>query len=273
MTDPDMRRWLRRQTQTAVGHVPRATVAAGPQAVAAALRDAAERGETLVVVDAVADDDLTTIGRALDGAPLLTGGSGIARALPANFIARGEAGGQGAAAPAIRGPEAILAGSCSRATRGQIAHHRAAHPVRMLDLSTPRWTAPRPRRPRRLRAGERGQRAARLFLGRPRRDVAAAQDRYGRDAVADRLDRLFGTLARRLVGAGLRRLVVAGGETSGAVVGALDLGALVVGGEIDPGVPVLAALGPPPIGLALKSGNFGGVDFFSKALAHIAGET
>ena len=97
------------------------------------------------------------------------------------------------------------------------------------------------------------------------------QDRFGRERVAAALDALFAETARGLISAGIRRLVVAGGETSGAVVSALDLGALAIGAEIDPGVPVLLSAGEQPVALALKSGNFGTPDFFNKALERLAG--
>jgi uncharacterized protein YgbK (DUF1537 family) len=99
--------------------------------------------------------------------------------------------------------------------------------------------------------------------------VAATQAKYGRDEVAAKLDALFADTAHKLVHAGVTRLVVAGGETSGAVVSALDLGALTIGQEIDPGVPVLLSQGNAPIALALKSGNFGAPDFFAKALERL----
>jgi uncharacterized protein YgbK (DUF1537 family) len=101
--------------------------------------------------------------------------------------------------------------------------------------------------------------------------VAAAQQKYGREQVAGALDKLFADTARGLVEGGVRRLVVAGGETSGAVVQALDVSALTIGPEIDPGVPIL--VDPErALALALKSGNFGGADFFRKALGALAGE-
>jgi uncharacterized protein YgbK (DUF1537 family) len=103
-------------------------------------------------------------------------------------------------------------------------------------------------------------------------EVEAVQAKYGRAEVATALDAFFAALARKLVRAGVRRLVVAGGETSGAVVSALNLSALMVGQEIDPGVPVLLSQGDTPIALALKSGNFGAPDFFVKALEMLKGE-
>ncbi len=266
MTDPDLRRVLRAQTRSPVGHVPQAVVAAGPEAVAAALAAAGGRGEVLVVADATGDADLLTLGRAAADAALLTGGSGIALGLPGNFIARGQAQGGRAAVPAVHGPEAILAGSCSRATRGQVAHHAALHPSRLIavdDVLTGRIDAAS------LVAFvlDNQGRAPLLYSSGDPAEVAAAQQAHGRERVSAALEGLFGAVAAELVRQGVRRLVVAGGETSGAVVGALDLGALEVGREIDPGVPVLVAGGERPIALALKSGNFGGADFFDRALA------
>lgn len=102
-------------------------------------------------------------------------------------------------------------------------------------------------------------------------EVARLQGIHGREHVARTLDALFADTARKLTSGGVRRLVVAGGETSGAVVSALDLGALRIGPEIDPGVPVLVSKGKKPIALALKSGNFGSPNFFDKALERLAG--
>jgi len=102
--------------------------------------------------------------------------------------------------------------------------------------------------------------------------VAAGQARYGGANVAHALEDLFASTARALVAAGTRRLVIAGGETSGAVVSALDIEAVEIGPEIDPGVPALLAPGARPLALALKSGNFGAPDFFAKALAILKGQ-
>lgn len=270
MTDPDIRRVLAAQSRGPVGHVAQPVVAAGSQAIAEALAAAAGRGEILVVVDAIGNDDLTTIGAAIADATLVTGGSGIARGLPHNFIARGEASGSGAGAPAVDGPEAILAGSCSRATRGQIAHHRERHPVEMISVDAVMDGSFDSEAVLRFVLDNAGK-APLVYSSADPEDIAAAQARYGREAVAEALDGIFGQLAKNLVERGLRRLVVAGGETSGAVVGALGLSALTVGREIDPGVPVLVSEEAPRLGLALKSGNFGAVDFFDKALAQIAG--
>lgn len=262
MTDPDLRRWLGHQVPGPVGLVPAQIVRQGAQAVRAALQGAAE---TLVVVDATGDDDLRTIGAAVAGAPLVTGGSGIAIGLARNLADRGPS--PPARHEGARGPGVILAGSCSGMTRRQIDHHRAGHPVVEIDVDavmadrlTPAAVAPDLLR--------RAEEAPLAYSSAAPEQVARMQERYGREAVAARLDAFFAELARLLVAGGATRLVVAGGETSGAVVSALAPAVMEVGREIDPGVPVLHADG---LALALKSGNFGAVDFFAKALAAMEG--
>jgi uncharacterized protein YgbK (DUF1537 family) len=99
--------------------------------------------------------------------------------------------------------------------------------------------------------------------------VASAQQSFGREEIAARVEQFFAALARRLVDGGVRRVVVGGGETSGAVVTALGVTSLGIGEEIDPGVPALVAEYDGPLGLALKSGNFGAEDFFEKAVKRI----
>jgi len=270
MTDADIRRWLAFQTKEPVGHIGLDTVRAGASRIAERLAAAASRGETLVIVDAIANDDLVAIGKAAAGSPLITGGSGVAIGLPGNFIAQGLAGAHDRGVEGISGPEAILAGSCSAATREQIALHKTRHPSRAIevnDVITGKVTAGD------LAAFliENTGRAPLVYSSSTPEKVTSIQQKYGRDRVAGMLDELFAETARRLVDSGIRRLVVAGGETSGAVVSALDLKAVAIGPEIDPGVPVLVSTGKDPVALALKSGNFGAPDFFVKALERLAG--
>ena len=104
-------------------------------------------------------------------------------------------------------------------------------------------------------------------------EVSAAQDKYGRERLATLFETVFAALATKAVGAGFRRLVVAGGETSGAVASAFGPRALEVGPEIDTGVPVLISDGEPRLAFALKSGNFGGDDFFARAVEMLKGGT
>lgn len=266
MTDPDLRRVLGRQTGAGIGLVAHPQVAAGPARLRATLAEIAARGETFAVIDAISEGDLLTIGEALSGAPLLTGGSGIALGLPRNLIRAGLAkGGQTGFAPAA-GPGAILAGSCSGATRGQVERHAAQHPALRIDVAQVMAGQFGPDDLVAFIEDKRAQAPLVYSSGTPDQ-VAALQQRYGREAVAARLDALFAETARRLVARGYRRIVVAGGETSGAVAqavtDALGLGDMRIGPEIDPGVPVL---GLGDMRLALKSGNFGAPDFFTKAL-------
>jgi uncharacterized protein YgbK (DUF1537 family) len=237
----------------------------GSDAIARALDHEAQAGHRLAVVDAITDDDLLAIGRAVAGHKLVTGGSGIAIGLPENFRKAGLLGGEKSAYSPVRGPGVVLSGSCSTASRAQVAHHLKTHPGLAIE-------------PAELVAGKLTVDEAAAFVGAHLGDapiiystaapeqVQAAQASLGRDAVAASIEGFFGALAARLVSDGVVRLAVGGGETSGAVVAALGIDQLAVGPEIDPGVPALAAEARRPIRLALKSGNFGAVDFYEKAL-------
>jgi uncharacterized protein YgbK (DUF1537 family) len=265
MTDPDLRRWLGRQVRNEVGWIPHEIVRQGDAAISRALDREAQAGRRLAVVDAIADEDLLAIGRAVADHKLVTGGSGIAIGLPENFRKAGLLGGEKPAYSPVRGPGVVLSGSCSTASRAQVMHHLKSHPGLAIE-------------PAKLMAGKISVDDAAAFVGAHRGDapivystaepeqVAAAQASLGRDAVASSIESFFGALAARLVGDGVVRLAVGGGETSGAVVAALGIDELAVGPQIDPGVPALAAEAHRPVRLALKSGNFGAVDFYEKAL-------
>lgn len=271
MTDADIRRWLRAQSTTPVGLIPANVVFRGADAVASALEEAAGRGETLVIVDAVQNQDLATIGKACAGHPLVTGGSGIAMGLPRNFILSGMAQGSVPQASAVTGPEAILAGSCSGTTREQVEHHARHHPARALDVDAIVESQLDPSDVVAFLRENEG-RAPLVFTSADPAAVKQTQMRHGATRVSAAIDGFFGTVAQQLVASGVRRLIVAGGETSGAVVSALGLGPLAIGQEIDPGVPILISTGNTRMALALKSGNFGGVDFFDKTLAMMEAE-
>jgi uncharacterized protein YgbK (DUF1537 family) len=219
----------------------------------------------LVIVDALTEEDLITIGRACIHAPLLTGGSGIAIGLPANFLDNGLASGSAFDFAGIDGPEAILAGSCSNATYQQIEIHAASHPTLNVCVEQVLGGKICPAEIVDFVQSHQGN-APLVYSAARSGEVAAAQKKYGRQRVARAFEQLFAASALALVESGVRRLVVAGGETSGAVVSALDLDALTIGPEIDPGVPVLFTRSDRPFALALKSGNFGTPEFFAKAL-------
>jgi uncharacterized protein YgbK (DUF1537 family) len=265
MTDPDIRRWLKRQTKCAVGLVPHAVVREGAAAVSAAIDAEAEAGKPLVVVDAVADEDLMTIGKAIAGHRLITGGSGIALGLPENFRGAGLLADAGSGFEPIPGPGVVLSGSCSTASNAQVMEHLKTHPglaVVASDLMDGRLSADDALGFVRSNIGK----APIVYSTADPASVKAAQERYGREALAARIEHFFASLSVKLVAEGVTRLAVGGGETSGAVVTALGLGHMLVGPEIDPGVPALATERPTPLRLALKSGNFGAAGFYDKAL-------
>ncbi len=271
MRDANLVRVLQRQSRRKVGLVDHATVRAGHEAVARSLAGAGG----LMIADATCDDDLYTLGRAAAGMRLVTGGSGLALGLPENFRRAGllaplrDAG--RFAAP--DGAAVILAGSCSAATRRQVAAAQAAgSPALRLDpvaIAQGRMTAgdiaaflldnlASPRAPLAYSSAEPGE-------------VEAAQRLLGRDRAGAVVEHALAEAAAYVAGHGVTRFVVAGGETSGAVVAALGVPALRIGPEIDPGVPWTLSADPGrPMALALKSGNFGGDDFFHKALEQLA---
>lgn len=267
MTDPDLRRWLALQSKHPVGYLPLNAIRAGADAITAKLAQEAARGCRLVIADAIVDEDLLMLGAALSATMLSTGGSGLGLGLAATHH---RASRIPARAQTIAGPGAILSGSCSTATRGQIERHARTHPTWSVEIDD-------------LMSGRVDVSAIVGFvLSKPGAQplvysstdpakVDAAQQRHGRDAIAARLDRFFGDLAADLVQRGVTRLVVAGGETSGAVVSALQLGGVRVGAELATGVPLLHAL-DRPLAIVLKSGNFGGPELFSDALTLMRGD-
>ncbi len=268
MTDSSLVRLMQAQTRSSVGLVTREVVASGPAAVRDAFASARSGRHRVVVVDAITDDDLRVIGEAATDLKLVTGGSGIAIGLPENFRRAGLLGENTGArrfeAPA--GRAVMLAGSCSAATRGQIEAAIAAgtpsfriDPLAIADGSvSPRavvdWVAAS------------ADTVPLVYSSADPEAVRAAQARLGRERAGELVEHFLADVAAALRERGYARFLVAGGETSGAVVGALGVSALLIGPEIDPGVPWTRSLGDDrPVALALKSGNFGGVDFFSKA--------
>jgi uncharacterized protein YgbK (DUF1537 family) len=271
MHDSNLVRVLARQSKTKVGLVDLAVLARGPDAVRARLADLAGKGFGAVIVDAVFDRDLETIGAvALDhrvsvGASGI--GLGIARALVPLGKIKSNALDTIPDAP-VDGPAACLAGSCSQATLQQIANAEKTMPV--LHLDPDRVVAGKEEARRALAwAKQRLSEGPILIASSSTPDqVAALQARHGRDAAGYAIEQAMADIAEGLVESGVRRLVVAGGETSGAVVDRLKIPGFLVGAEIAAGVPVLRAVGAQDgeMLLALKSGNFGGPEFFSDAL-------
>jgi len=271
MHDSNLVRVLARQSRPPVGLASLASVARGPEALRARLAELAAQGIAAVIVDAVFDSDLEIIGAVALDHRLSVGASGIGLGLARALVGSGQVKSvttEREADALVGGPAACLAGSCSQATLQQIANAEAIMPVLHLD-------------PERVVAG--GDEAHRAIGWARERltsgpvliassatpdEVAALQARHGRDAAGHAIEQAMADIAEGLVQAGVRRLVVAGGETSGAVVDRLGIPGFLVGAEIAAGVPVLRAVGARTgdMLLALKSGNFGGPQFFADAL-------
>ncbi|EON20422.1 hypothetical protein ASL20_11540 [Cupriavidus necator] len=272
MTDASLVRVLQRQSKNKVGLLRYDAVARGAHATAERIAALRSDGVRMAIADAVSDADLFTLGEACANLPLITGGSGIALGLPENFRRAGllPQRGDAASVPAIDGPGVVLAGSASRATNGQVA--------RWLEQGRPALRID----PLALARGEAVADAALAFAdghGEPvliyatssPDEVKAVQAELGVERAGHLVEQCLATVAAGLLARGTRRFVVAGGETSGAVVQALGVRALRIGAQIAPGVPATVTLDAKPLALALKSGNFGGPDFFDEALRQLGG--
>ncbi|MHB9756051.1 3-oxo-tetronate kinase [Streptomyces sp. BYX5S] len=273
MRDAHVGRLLAPQTRRPVRSIDLDTVRSGPRALRDALADP-RFADALTVVDATRDDDLRTIAAATSDMPLITGAAGLALGLtgPHEGTARATA----ASAPGA--PGAVLAGSASAATRAQVADAQQHLPHRGLDIAA-------------LRSDFAGTVAGLVDFARDcwRRDAALPPLIYavaslsdlehdtppGATPASELVERALAECATRLVDAGARRLLVAGGETSGAVTTALGCRTLRIGEQIAPGVAWArtepgAGGAADGIDLALKSGNFGGTDIFTTAWGHLA---
>lgn len=268
MTDSSLVRVLAGQTRRKVGLIPHPAVCNGNGLLKKAMNEAREAGCSYVIVDAVCEDDLRAIAVVAQDHLLITGGSGVALGLPENFARKGllPRGDAAFELPPVTGLSAVLSGSCSLATHAQIEHWQTSRPSFQLD---PLALASSDEQVTQALAWAEGRvhDGPVLIYGSARPEaVSAAQQQLGIERSGQLVEDALSRIAKGLVALGVRKLVVAGGETSGAVVKALGLKALRIGKPIDPGVPWTMGLGETPIALALKSGNFGAVDFFAKAL-------
>lgn len=255
------------QSSRTVGLVRYDTVGRGSAAIRQAFEALQTEGHGYAVADVIDDADLRHLGEAIADHRLITGGSAIAMGLPENFRRAGKLAAQvGAHKVTGGGRAAVLAGSCSRATRAQLAKARSRWPSYQLEID--RIAAGEPVAADAL-AWAQVQDAAMpvvIYGSADPEDVAQAQARHGRDRAGALMEETISAIAVGLREMGVGRCIVAGGETSGAVVSALGVKALRIGQMIAPGVPWTQSVGENPVALALKSGNFGGPDFFSEAL-------
>ena len=272
MTDADLPRVLAAQlsSRTKTGLVPFAVVEQGAEAIRARLKKLAAEWVAHVVVDALTDAHLAALGRACKGMVLVTGGSGLGLGLPANFAADGLLAGGGAdTLPSVGGPVLLLSGSCSGATNAQVARWETdGGAVYRLDpLALVEYPSlVNQQLVERIKACAGGGAPLPISSTQPPDQVRQAQEQVGKLLSAEMMESIFAEIARGARKAGIRRFVVAGGETSGAVAKVLDADRLAVGPSIAPGVPWCATLGPEPLALALKSGNFGAETFFTDAV-------
>ncbi|MBW9064122.1 four-carbon acid sugar kinase family protein [Rhizobium herbae] len=273
MHDANLVRVMARQSRGEVGLVDLASIGAGADAVRARLEALRAAGVRSAIADAVFERDLETLGAIALETPVSTGASGLGLGLARALVRSGRVSSAVATtADAIRpvgGLSAIVAGSCSRATLQQLEVAERSMPVLRLDpeklLAGPdeiaraiSWAGDR------ISAGP-----VVVAASAAPETVSRLQAQYGRDASGHAIETATSIIAAELVARGVRRLVVAGGETSGAAVDRLAIPAFLIGPEIAPGVPVLRTVGNAQgdMLLALKSGNFGGEDFFTAALA------
>jgi uncharacterized protein YgbK (DUF1537 family) len=264
---------MQAQTKRRVGLIDYKTVAQGEAAIRERIATLRAEGVGVAVVDATSNADLHLLGPALKGMPLVTAGSGVAIGLPANFGLQPSS--QASQLPAAGGWQAVVSGSCSVTTNTQVAHFQASgRPAMAIDPASLMnghsdamvqqvlaWAAPL------LKDGP-----VLVYSTAKPEAVKQVQAQLGVAEAGALVEHALAAVARGLVGLGVKQLVVAGGETSGACVQALGIAQLQIGPQIDPGVPWCHAPSDQTDGvhITLKSGNFGTEDFFSKAFKVLA---
>ncbi len=273
MGDANLVRVLQRQTSTKVDLLRYDVVASGVAAVEQRIMVLRSDGVRMAIADAVSDQDLRVLGEACAELKLITGGSGIALGLPQNFRRAGllPAAVDAACLPQVNGLAAVLAGSASKATNAQVAEWKATRPAYRIDPLALARGEPVVQQALAFADQYIQQEPVLIYATATPEEVKSAQSALGVAAAGHLVEQALAAIACGLQQRGVRRFVVAGGETSGAVVQALDVRALRIGPQIDPGVPATTTLDAQPLALALKSGNFGATDFFAKALRVLEG--
>ena len=278
MTDANLVRVMQAQTKRKVGLIDHTTLAKGTTAIVDKIKQLEADGVGVAIVDATSNDDLKTLGPALKGMPLVTAGSGVAIGLPGNWGLQSSA--QAAALPVPTGHQAIVSGSCSLATQGQVAHFIASGQP-SWQFKPLNWTTHNV--PAQIKADVDAALAwAKPLLSKGPVLVYATTDadtlhqvqaKFGREQAGEWMESALAQVCLGLQALGVKQWVIAGGETSGACVQALNITQMQIGPQIDPGVPWCFAPQHTAGHLTLKSGNFGTPDFFSKALKVLAETT
>ncbi len=272
MTNSNLLRLMDAQSTEKSGLVPQQIMVKGAAFIRQQIEQLESQGFGYAVIDAAGDDELVELGEAIDGHVLVTGSSSAALGLPKNHVKTGRLKNTESAAelPHVGGYQAVLSGSCSKATNGQVK--------RWLDSGKPAFKLD----PLRIHEGQdkvqealqwakpyMGKEAVLVYATSSPDEVKAAQTVLGVGQAGEIIENALSQIATGLHELGVNQFVVAGGETSGAVVKALQVESLRIGRVIDPGVPWTVSVGSKQVALALKSGNFGTVDFFEKALTLI----
>ena len=267
MTDSNLVSTLSRQTSQKVGLVEYKDILAGPSAIRKAFDQLQKEDVAIAVTDVLNDEHLYFLGEAVKDFKLITGGSGIALGLPSQFKSRNNHQEETRAhsLPKVLGKELVLSGSCSEMTLAQVDEFSKRYstlklnPIELAENNSALanavdWV---------IQA--KGEEPILVYASAPPDAVKQAQKKLGRDLASSTVENALAKIALAAVQNGFRRIVVAGGETAGAVVSNLGIKGIMIGEQIDPGVPTTVSIGDPSIGLVLKSGNFGSADFFEKA--------
>ena len=271
MHDANLVRVMQAQCKSKVGLLSHKTIAQGTASIQQDITHLKQQGVRIAIVDAVSNDDLMRLGPALKGMPLVTAGSGVAIGLPQNFGLSPTP--QASQLPHAVGLQAVVSGSCSQATNRQVAHFKASgRPTFLIaplhikgswqDLiqEALAWAK-----------GHLASGPVLVYSTATPESVQAVQSHMGVEAAGHQVEQALAAIARGLVQLGVRQLVLAGGETSGACVQALAIEQLQIGPQIDPGVPWCHAHTPMGgVHITLKSGNFGTDDFFTKAFSFLS---
>ena len=268
MTDSNLVSTLSRQTSQKVGLVEYTNISGGPSEIKKAFNQLQKEDVAIAVTDVLNDEHLYFLGEAVKDFKLITGGSGIALGLPSQLKSHENHKEETTVhkLPEVLGKELILSGSCSEMTLAQVNEFSKKYctlklnPVELAESNSALdnavdWV---------IQA--KGKKPILVYASAPPDAVKEVQQRLGRDLASSTVENALAKIARAAVQNGFRRIVVAGGETAGAVVSNLGIKGIMIGEQIDPGVPTTVSIGNPLIGLVLKSGNFGSADFFEKAL-------
>ena len=268
MKDSNLVSTLSRQTSQKVGLVQYTDILGGPSEIRKAFDQLRKEDVAIAITDVLNDEHLYFLGEAVKDFKLITGGSGIALGIPSQLKSRNNHKEKITAhkLPKVLGKELILSGSCSEMTLAQVNEFSKKYrtlklnPIELAESNSSLdnavdWV---------IQA--KGEEPILVYASAPPDAVNEAQKRLGRDLASSTVENALAKIASAAVQNGFRRIVVAGGETAGAVVSNLGIKGIMIGEQIDPGVPTTVSIGNPSIGLVLKSGNFGSADFFEKAL-------